>query len=271
MPYNNMTIYAQWESNETPKEENKIYTLTYNANGGSVSPKEKALKSGASYGTLPTPTRDGYTFDGWYTKVSGGNKVSSSTKITANTTIYAHWTKEETPTPTPEPEPQDNGTISLSASNSNACIIGRQSIRVVATVSNARDNTVTWDADRCLTISGSGTAISVTANGCGETATVTGTLKNGKSSSIELKIEDTLSVTVEDYGTNTPNSEGYYEGVKKITTNIPSTIASPNGAIIYDATGLRSSVVTNASSDGIVNITTPCGQTKTIRWTAVIN
>ena len=67
-------------------------TLSYNANGGSVSPGNKTCSIGGTYGTLPTPTRTGYSFSGWYTSASGGNQVSSSTKMgSSNTTIYAHW------------------------------------------------------------------------------------------------------------------------------------------------------------------------------------
>lgn len=72
----------------------KSLTLTYNANGGKVSTASKALKDQDAYGTLPTPTKDGYRFDGWYTTASGGSKVSTTTKMgCSNTTIYAHWTK----------------------------------------------------------------------------------------------------------------------------------------------------------------------------------
>lgn len=45
--------------------------------------------------TLPSPSRDGYTFDGWYSAASGGNKVGSAgDSITpeSNETYYAHWT-----------------------------------------------------------------------------------------------------------------------------------------------------------------------------------
>lgn len=96
--YGWVDMYAQWKINS--------YTLTYNANGGSVSPTSKVLNYGAQYGTLPTPTRKGYTFDGWYTSASGGSKVSSSTTMGAgNTTIYAHWTNHK-----PEFSPSINGT-----------------------------------------------------------------------------------------------------------------------------------------------------------------
>lgn len=45
--------------------------------------------------TLPTPTRSGYSFDGWYTAASGGTKVGNggaSYTPTGNVTLYAHWT-----------------------------------------------------------------------------------------------------------------------------------------------------------------------------------
>ena len=46
----------------------------------------------STLGTLSTPTREGYTFDGWYTAPSGGTKISSSTTVPAgDVTYYAHW------------------------------------------------------------------------------------------------------------------------------------------------------------------------------------
>ena len=73
----------------------KSYTLTYNVNGGNaLSTTSKTVKNNDTFGTLPTPTRTGYTFDGWYTSASGGTKITSTDKFTgnANKTIYAHWT-----------------------------------------------------------------------------------------------------------------------------------------------------------------------------------
>ncbi len=45
--------------------------------------------------TLPTPTRDNYTFLGWYTDPIEGEKVSSETIATEDTTYYAHWQYNE--------------------------------------------------------------------------------------------------------------------------------------------------------------------------------
>ena len=82
----NYTLYARWTEG---------YTMTFNPNGGTVSPTTKTVTYGKAYGTLPTPTRKGYTFAGWWTaKDSGGKKVTASTVCYAsgNYTLYARWT-----------------------------------------------------------------------------------------------------------------------------------------------------------------------------------
>lgn len=48
--------------------------------------------------TLPTPSRDGYKFNGWYTSSTGGNKITSTTKYNKDMTIYAQWSLNENPT-----------------------------------------------------------------------------------------------------------------------------------------------------------------------------
>lgn len=79
------TLYAQW----TPKE----YTITFNANGGTVTQTSQKVKYDSEYGTLPTPTKTGYGFDGWYDSKTGGNEVLASDMFTktSNQTLYAHW------------------------------------------------------------------------------------------------------------------------------------------------------------------------------------
>ena len=49
------------------------------------------------YGVLPTATRDGFTFDGWF--LPAGTPVTESTVCiaAADHTLYAHWTAVETP------------------------------------------------------------------------------------------------------------------------------------------------------------------------------
>ena len=85
--------YLRITYNSNSGTSNGNCTVTFNANGGLVNQSTKTCKSGSAVGTLPTPTQSGYTFDGWFTAVSGGTKISAAMKVTKNTTYYAHWTK----------------------------------------------------------------------------------------------------------------------------------------------------------------------------------
>lgn len=81
------TYYAKWTPN--------TYTVTYNKNNGTIA--NESNYTSYTYGTgltLPTPTRTGYTFDGWYENAGfTGNKVTGiSTSATGGKTYYAKWT-----------------------------------------------------------------------------------------------------------------------------------------------------------------------------------
>lgn len=66
--------------------------ITYNANGGTMIDKEKYVPVGQPYGILPTPTKKGHTFKGWYTSSSGGTQVNSNTVAgNSDVSIYAQW------------------------------------------------------------------------------------------------------------------------------------------------------------------------------------
>lgn len=82
----NVTYYAQWTATL------RSYTATFNGNGGGTpSPSTITKTYGSELGTLPSCSRTGYTFLGWYTASSGGTKISSTTKITGIVTYYAQW------------------------------------------------------------------------------------------------------------------------------------------------------------------------------------
>ena len=82
-------IYYTVEAPETPA----TYTVSFDANGGSVTPASAVTGADGKLASLPTPARSGsYSFDGWYTAKSGGTKITTSTVFTADTTVYAHWT-----------------------------------------------------------------------------------------------------------------------------------------------------------------------------------
>ena len=85
LPDQDITWYASWTANQ--------YTVQFDANGGTVSTASKKVTYDSTYGTLPTPTRAGYTFKGWFTSATGGTRITSTTKveITSTQILYAQW------------------------------------------------------------------------------------------------------------------------------------------------------------------------------------
>ncbi|MDD6659764.1 MAG: InlB B-repeat-containing protein [Eubacteriales bacterium] len=85
--------FYQYSTTATVTVKAPSYYLNFNANGGYVDTHSKPVTYNTSYGTLPTPVRDGYTFSGWYN--TDGQKVNSSTVHNEKNDIelIAHWQK----------------------------------------------------------------------------------------------------------------------------------------------------------------------------------
>lgn len=71
------------------------YTVKLDPNGGKVSSASHQVTLGGQYGDLPTPTKAGYTFIGWYTEKTGGTKVGRYDALVSNAThtLYARWSE----------------------------------------------------------------------------------------------------------------------------------------------------------------------------------
>ena len=78
-------LFAQWKA--------KTFTVTFNINGGNTTHENETVEYDQPYGELPTASRNGYKFLGWYTEATGGTQVLSTNivKITSNQTLYAQW------------------------------------------------------------------------------------------------------------------------------------------------------------------------------------
>ena len=78
-----------------------LCTVTFDTNGGTLASEDstKAVGYGVevTYGELPTPTRQDYRFDGWFTEKDGGDPVDADTLVMQATdhTLYAHWTANQ--------------------------------------------------------------------------------------------------------------------------------------------------------------------------------
>lgn len=99
MPAENMTITALWRSNTPDKDKDDDYTLKYVTSGGKVISSETKSRSWVKdYEDLPTPTRSGYRFEGWYYDTRLTDKVTDDVKVNKTVvTLYARWSSSETP------------------------------------------------------------------------------------------------------------------------------------------------------------------------------
>jgi len=68
------------------------YTITYDANGGTVNETSAETGYDLKLTSLPSPEeREGYDFVGWFTSAEGGTEITTDTVFASNDTIYAHW------------------------------------------------------------------------------------------------------------------------------------------------------------------------------------
>ena len=91
----------------TYSENEIIYTVTFDANGGKADTTTGTTNAEFKLSSLPTPTYEGYKFKGWFTEATGGSEISADKVYTQDTTIYAQWEKVEEPEDPQEPtEPE---------------------------------------------------------------------------------------------------------------------------------------------------------------------
>ena len=90
------TFLGKVTGNGTIADSAKV-KVTLDLDGGNGNDKEYILRGQKL--TLPTPTKDGYTFDGWF---NGENEYDFSLPVFSTLSLTAHWVKNPTP-PTTEP------------------------------------------------------------------------------------------------------------------------------------------------------------------------
>lgn len=82
--------------NPTWTDEATHVVLTFHYDGGGPTVvDQKTVTVGETYGTLPTPTKGGFNFEGWFTQIgTGGTEITAGTTVVNATahTLYAQWT-----------------------------------------------------------------------------------------------------------------------------------------------------------------------------------
>ena len=112
-----MGLLAKWKA---------VYKVALNTNNGTIA-AGKEIKSyiERTQTTLPTKadiTRDGYTFEGWYTDsgFSGSPVTEITSTDTGDKTFYAKWKPNIAPVTPVETEPKDTNHENISRNNTNS-------------------------------------------------------------------------------------------------------------------------------------------------------
>ena len=213
-----LNFYAKWTAN--------TYTVTFDANGGSVS-QTSAVTVAGKLTSLPTPIYDGYNFLGWFTQKDGGDEVTTNTVFTKDATIYAHW--------------QNIPVIGVKLDKTSLTMQETGSDTLTATVEpdNATNKNVNWESSdtSIATVDANGKVTAVKEGSA--TITATAADGSGKSASCAVIVHTATTITTQ------PQSVSVTEG-QSATFSVTATgdnlryqwqINSGNGwSAITDAT-----------------------------------
>ena len=195
------------------------YKVTFNSNGGSSVDSQEVNKGDKAI--EPTnPTRDGYTFNGWYLSLTDVTPYDFSKEVTENIELIAKWSSNGQPSDTcnltcaenetldtdkcecvantvkPEDpdvdEPQNNtdkvAVTGITLSKSSVSLTVGDTTKITASVkpTNATDKSVTWSSSdtKVATVDKNG---NISAKAAG-TATITAKSSNGKSATLKVSV-----------------------------------------------------------------------------------
>ena len=91
----NAVYTAQWAKNSSSSHHSTRYTLHYESNGGTAY-KDERCSSGTKVTLDKTPTRESYTFTGWYADKALTQKITTVT-MNSDKTVYAGWEATDVP------------------------------------------------------------------------------------------------------------------------------------------------------------------------------
>ncbi len=89
------------------------YTITFRHHDDVSADTVKKTNGSGKLKELPTPTRKGYLFDGWYDAQTNGNKITLDKKYTEDTTLHAYWTVCDHKASTKKPTCDSSAVCSL--------------------------------------------------------------------------------------------------------------------------------------------------------------
>ena len=234
---------------------------TYSANAAATLYAQWNSSTSTAAVTLPTPTRSGYTCNGWYTASSGGTKVGNagaSYTPTGNITLYAQWTANVVaPTFTTQPASK---SVYRGASTSLS-VVATTTQGTITYQWQSSSNNSSWSNISGAT-SASYTAPTSTVGTvyyrCVATATKDGVSKSTNSNSASVAVSATPTPSI----TSQPSSKSVSIGG---TASLSVTASAASGSLSYQwyssANGSTWSSISGATSSSYSAPTSSAGTT----------
>ena len=120
--------------------------ISFDANGGTVSPATRQTGINGKLAGLPTPVRSGHVSLGWFTAATGGEVVSTDTVFSANATIYARWTEAS---PDVQLPPTDNSPPKLEYTQSGGSVtLELSESKIIEFVDKSKEGAVAFDISK---------------------------------------------------------------------------------------------------------------------------
>ena len=191
----------------------QLYVHSLEIMEGSPSKTTQNKIYGTALGTLPTTSRGGYTFAGWYTAPTGGSKIATTTTVPAvNTTYYAHWTANSY---TVTYNYSENG--GTAATKTSASVVKGTSVDLSPTATKSGYTFVGWNTDKDATT---------------------------KLSSLTMGTSNVTLYAI--YSKTITGTFNYWDGSKQVSTTKSTTVYNKT-----TSGSITAPTLANASKDGI--------------------
>ena len=130
------------DSGSDGNDEPVTYTVIFETNGGSTIEK-LTIESGKKITIPEAPTKEGYTFAGWYLDSELTEVFSADSKITKTITLYAKWTKnqEQQEEPDPQETPEETKVFKVTFETDGGSAVESQSVNGNSSIKKPADPT----------------------------------------------------------------------------------------------------------------------------------
>lgn len=142
----NNIYYAKWT-------DGKVYTVSFDSQGGSAVASQTVAANGKVLAPV-TPSRSGYSFDGWFTDSACTSAWDFNAVVTGNLTLYAKWITQEPGTPDTPSDPSSPSNPGTSGTPTTPTVTtGKDTQTGLSTTTTAKPSATVKDGVAASTVS----------------------------------------------------------------------------------------------------------------------